>query len=122
MSASIFNNSSISISVSDEESDELSRIRERVRRKRKKQQVHRVKHEFSQRVLRFLLKYWMVLIFLPAAGLLVFEASRIGKRPSLDVELEHDEKKTTDWKINQTVSESKKKIQENLDRLDPPRK
>ncbi|XP_057989069.1 probable hexosyltransferase MUCI70 isoform X2 [Hevea brasiliensis] len=121
MSSSMFNNNSISISVSDEESSELGRMQERVRIKRKKQQVHRVRNEFSRRVVRFLLKYWMVLVFLPAAGLLVFEASRIGKKPSLDVELEHDVKKTPDLKINQTVDESKKKMEENLDRLDPPR-
>ncbi|KAF2324489.1 hypothetical protein GH714_014784 [Hevea brasiliensis] len=78
MSSSMFNNNSISISVSDEESSELGRMQERVRIKRKKQQVHRVRNEFSRRVVRFLLKYWMVLVFLPAAGLLMFEASRIG--------------------------------------------
>ncbi|KAF2309951.1 hypothetical protein GH714_005759 [Hevea brasiliensis] len=121
MSSSMFNNHSISISVSDEESDELGRMRVRVRRKRKKQYGHRVKNELSQLVLRFLLKYWMVFIFLPAAGLLVFEASRIGKEPSLDVELERDVKKTPDLKLNQTVGELKKKMEDNLDRLDPPR-
>ncbi|KAF2310758.1 hypothetical protein GH714_016926 [Hevea brasiliensis] len=117
MSSSTFSNNSIAITVSDEESDELSRMRARVRRKSKKQRGHRVKNKLSQRVPRFLLKYWMVLIFLPAAGLLVFEASSIGKKPSLDLGLERDGSYTSDLKVNQTIGESNK----NLDRLDPPR-
>ncbi|KAJ9140886.1 hypothetical protein P3X46_031478 [Hevea brasiliensis] len=117
MSSSTFSNNSIAITVSDEESDELSRMRARVRRKSKKQRGLRVKNKLSQRVPRFLLKYWMVLIFLPAAGLLVFEASSIGKKPSLDLGLERDGSYTSDLKVNQTIGESNK----NLDRLDPPR-
>ncbi|KDP38449.1 hypothetical protein JCGZ_04374 [Jatropha curcas] len=118
MSSSTFNNS-ISITVSDEESDELGRMRVRVRRKRKKHQGHRIKNDLGQRVLRILLKYWMVLIFLPAAGLLVFEASRIGKKPSLYSNSVHHGTTIPDLKINQGTGESK--IKENLDRLDPPR-
>ncbi|XP_052193705.1 probable hexosyltransferase MUCI70 isoform X2 [Diospyros lotus] len=77
----MFNNS-ISISVSDEDSDELAgRMRPRVRRKRKKLGF-RGKNDFAKRFLRKLLRWWPVLLFLPAAGLLLFEASRIGRKPS----------------------------------------
>lgn len=77
----MFSNNSISISVSDEDPDELGRMRVRVRRKRKKP-GHPVKNELARTVVLLLLKYWMFLILLPAVGLLVFEASRIGRKPS----------------------------------------
>uniref|UniRef100_A0A5B7AQM4 TOD1/MUCI70 glycosyltransferase-like domain-containing protein n=1 Tax=Davidia involucrata TaxID=16924 RepID=A0A5B7AQM4_DAVIN len=81
MTSSMFNNS-ISISVSDEDSDELAgKRRVRVQRKRRKSGFHG-KNELVRRILRQLLKWWMVLLFLPAAGLLVFEALRIGRKPS----------------------------------------
>ncbi|XP_059455455.1 probable hexosyltransferase MUCI70 isoform X1 [Corylus avellana] len=101
----MFGNNSISISVSDSDSDELGRMRVRVRRKRKKP-GHRVKNELVRRVIRAILKYWTLLIFLPAAGLLVFEASRIGRKPSLVV--------------NSELGAAKKpKSEGNLNRLDP---
>ncbi|XP_038717592.1 uncharacterized protein LOC120010802 isoform X2 [Tripterygium wilfordii] len=103
----MFNNNSISISVSDEESDELGKMRVRVRRKRKKP-GYRDKNELTLRVCRLLVKYWMVLIFLPAAGLLLFEASRIGRRPSLVASPEHG-----------MVKKLEMKPQVNLNRLDP---
>ncbi|KAJ7958078.1 Protein of unknown function (DUF616) [Quillaja saponaria] len=85
----MFANNSISISVSDEDEDEdeLGRMRVRVRRKRKKP-GNRVNNEFACRLIRNLSKYWMFLVFLPAAGLLIFEASRIGKKPRLVVDSE----------------------------------
>ncbi|KAJ0087469.1 hypothetical protein Patl1_09076 [Pistacia atlantica] len=52
----MFNNSGISISISDEESDDLGRMRVRVRRKRKKNNL-RVKSEFTRRLLRFFLSH-----------------------------------------------------------------
>ncbi|KAF5747091.1 hypothetical protein HS088_TW06G01270 [Tripterygium wilfordii] len=103
----MFNNHSISISVSDDESDELVKMIVRVPRKRKKP-GYRDNNELTRRVFRLLVKYWMVLIFLPAAGLLVFEAWRIGRRPSLVVSSEHG-----------MIKESEIKSQENLNRLDP---
>ncbi|KAJ4831775.1 Exocyst complex component S3A, partial [Turnera subulata] len=118
-SNSNINNNNVLISVSEDDSDEQNRMRARVRRKRKKQHGHRAKGELPQRVVRFLLRYWMVMIFLAAAGLLVFEASRIGKRPSLD-------------RARQEIGELKKpssggdkkpgKVSlTNLNRIDPPR-
>jgi hypothetical protein len=92
-------------------------MRARVRRKRKKHH-HRFKNNFSQRIIRFVLKYWTLLIFLPAAGLLIFEASKIGRKPSLD-----------DAKVSEQVVEVRKpsfqvdlnnnKSGGNLNRLDP---
>ncbi|XP_044475317.1 probable hexosyltransferase MUCI70 isoform X2 [Mangifera indica] len=80
----MFNKSNVSISISDEESDELARMRVRVRRKRKKNQL-RVKSAFTLLLLRFFLRYWTLLIFVLAAGLLLFEATRIGRKPGLVV-------------------------------------
>ncbi|EEF52545.1 probable hexosyltransferase MUCI70 [Ricinus communis] len=117
MSSSMFNNNSISISVSDDDSDELGRMRVRVRRKRKKQHNRLIKNkELAHRLLRFLLKYWMLLILFVAVGLLLFEASRITKTPRLDVKSEHDAKRTPHLKGDLKAVEPK-----NLDRLDPPR-
>ncbi|CAL5359516.1 unnamed protein product [Camellia sinensis] len=73
-------NKSISISVSDEESDDLAG-KIRVRRKRKKS-VFRGKNELAQRLVRKLMRWWPVLLFLLPAGLLILEASRIGRKPS----------------------------------------
>lgn len=118
----MFNNNSISISVSDDESDELSRMRVRVRRKRKKL-GHRFKNEFVRRVVRNLVKYWALLIFLPAIGLLLYEAWSIGWKSSSAVNPEA----TTSQKntlvdpelstVNNTTLE--KKSDGNLNRLDP---
>ncbi|KAF7829711.1 Uracil-DNA glycosylase [Senna tora] len=74
-------NNSVSISVSEDELDEHGRMRVRVRRKRKKP-FHRGKDELAGRLLRKLRKYWMIMIIFGAAVLLVFEASRIGRKPS----------------------------------------
>ncbi|POO03194.1 hypothetical protein TorRG33x02_012550 [Trema orientale] len=77
----MFNNNSISISVSDDDSDELGRVRARVRKKRKKAGLRNYDNGFSRWLLRKLVKYWMFLIFLPAAGLLLFEASSFVVKP-----------------------------------------
>ena len=77
-------NSNISISISDDDSDDLAgKMRVRGRRKRKKWGF-RGRNELAQRFIRKLLRWWPFLLFLPAAGLLVFEASRIGRKPSPD--------------------------------------
>uniref|UniRef100_M4FJ79 Uncharacterized protein n=1 Tax=Brassica campestris TaxID=3711 RepID=M4FJ79_BRACM len=68
-------NNSVSISVSDEESNE-NRIRARTRRKRKKP-GHRTTFELPRYFLRIFLRYWIVLVFLLAVGLLLFESTRI---------------------------------------------
>ncbi|CAN6561791.1 unnamed protein product [Malus baccata var. baccata] len=99
----MFNNNSISISVSDDEADELGRMRVRVRRKRKKL-GQRLKH----RIARKLVRYWALLIFIPALGLFLFEASRIGKKPSL-VESERNTVKNPSLEKNPNA---------NLNRLD----
>ncbi|XP_007017434.2 PREDICTED: uncharacterized protein LOC18591320 [Theobroma cacao] len=124
MSSSIFNTNSISISVSDDESDELGRMRVRVRRKRKKHGHHRARTEFTQRLIRLFVKYWTLLIFLPAAVLLIFEATRIGRKPGLVVNSEINEVKKPNLLGNLELSKLKelsqeKKIDSNLNRLDP---
>lgn len=76
------NNNNVSISVVDDESNELGRMRARARRKRKKL-LHRGENGFAMRLLRKLLKHWTLLIVLPVVGFLVFEASMLGRKPSL---------------------------------------
>ncbi|KAI4388408.1 hypothetical protein MLD38_000736 [Melastoma candidum] len=72
----------ISITVSDDDHDDPGRIRARVRRKKKKPGVRFGGAELTQRLLRLLVRYWAVLIFVSAAGLLLFEATRIGRKPT----------------------------------------
>lgn len=116
MSSSLFNNSNISISISDDDSDELGRMRVRVRRKRKKSH-HRVNNELTRRVLRFFMKYWMVLILVFAIGLLVFEATRIGRKPSLVVKTEQGEAMSQLKEFKEPIRD--KKSDSTLNRLDP---
>ncbi|XP_019087169.1 PREDICTED: uncharacterized protein LOC104725215 [Camelina sativa] len=104
----MFNNS-VSISVSDEES--LNRIRARTRRKRKKLS-HRTSYELPRYVLRLFVRYWVVLVFLLAVGLLGFESTRIGVKSS---ELKHP----PDSSGKESPS---KKNEGNLNRLDPTTK
>lgn len=103
------NSSSVSIPVSDNELDDMERMRVRVRRKRKKQ-GNRVNNELAPRVFRMMLKYWLVVFFLLAAGLLLFEATKIGQNSRLETksELETDKESGLD-----------KKPDGNLNRLDP---
>ncbi|XP_074279281.1 putative hexosyltransferase MUCI70 [Silene latifolia] len=74
-------NPSVSMPISDDDSDEYSgRIRRpRARRKRNK---FRSKTELTRRLVRQLAKWWPLIVFLLAMALLVFEASRLGRRPS----------------------------------------
>ncbi|KAG4953482.1 hypothetical protein AAZX31_14G075700 [Glycine max] len=95
------NNNSVSISVSDDEPDELGRMRIRARRKRKKLGNRRL-------VRKLLLKYWMLLIIVPALALLVFEATRIARSPSSNTETR-----------NNKADRSRKEPPANLNRLDP---
>ncbi|XP_062090523.1 probable hexosyltransferase MUCI70 [Humulus lupulus] len=111
----MFNNNSIAISVSDDESDELGRARARLRKKRKKLGLRNNSNGLSRWLIRKLLKNWMFLIFLPAAGLLLFEASSFvlsphaGKSPNgSGSELSSIKKPSQE-----------KKSEGNLNRLDP---
>ncbi|TQE12999.1 hypothetical protein C1H46_001374 [Malus baccata] len=115
----MFSNNSISISVSDDEADELGRMRVRVRRKRKKL-GHRLKNEFLHRVARKLVRYWALLIFLPALGLLLYEVSRIGRKPSLVAKSELSAPEKPSLVGAETVKNSslEKKSDGNLNRLD----
>lgn len=116
----MFNNNSVSISVSDDEPDELGRNRGRVRRKRKKH-GYRVNDELASRVFRFLVKYWTLLIFLPAAGLLLFEISRLGSKSSMVVNTELRERPVSldsDLSVKKKTS-LEKVLKGNLNRLDP---
>ncbi|XP_058220924.1 probable hexosyltransferase MUCI70 [Rhododendron vialii] len=106
----MFNNNSIPISLSDDDSDDVAgKTKPRVRRKRKKP---RGKNELAQRFLRELLRWWPVLLFLPFAVLLVFEASRIGRRPILPVDSERNSHRKTGPALES-------KSEGNLNRLDP---
>ncbi|KAJ1393211.1 hypothetical protein SESBI_35175 [Sesbania bispinosa] len=102
------NNHSVSISVSDDESDELGRMRVRARRKRKKLGHRRL-------LRKLLLKYWILLVIIPAAALLLFEASRIGRKPSLKVNSEIGTRSQVRGS-NPTLG---KEPHGNLNRLDP---
>ncbi|GAB2219041.1 hypothetical protein Droror1_Dr00006668 [Drosera rotundifolia] len=74
-------NNSVSISIADEVSvtDDIApdRIRSRPRKKRRKPSL-RPADELLRRILRGVRRWWPLLIFVPALGLFVFEASRIG--------------------------------------------
>lgn len=119
--ASMFNSNikdtGVLISVPDDDLGEQNRMLDRVRRKRKTQQGHRINNDLPRRVTRLLLRYWMLLIFLPAAALLVFEASRIAKGPSLDA-------KQRPRELEKLSSDGAKKTGKislsNLNRIDPP--
>jgi len=103
-------NNSVSISLSDEESDELGRMRIRARRKRKKLG--------NRRLLRkLLLRYWMLLVIVPAAGLLIFEATRIGR--SLNSLNTNSHTETHTDRANGSSTTPRKEPPANLNRLDP---
>lgn len=108
-------NNSVSISVSDDESNDLNRIRTRTRRKRKKP-GHRTSFELPRYILRLFLRYWIVLVFLLAVGLLVFESTRIGTKPANS---EPSELKNPDLSGKESPN---KKNEGNLNRLDPTTK
>lgn len=111
----MFSNNSISISVSDDDSDELGRVRARVRKKRKKPGFRNNGNGLSRWLLRKLVKYWMVLIFLPAAGLLLFEASSFVMRPEVGKTPSHSDSQLSPIK----KPSQEKKSDGNLNRLDP---
>ncbi|XP_044510064.1 probable hexosyltransferase MUCI70 [Mangifera indica] len=106
----MFNNGNISISISDEDSDDLGRMRVRGRRKRKKNNL-RAKSEFSRRLFRFFLRYRTLLIFVFVAGLLLFEATRIGRKPGLVVNSKDSH-----------VEVKKSSSGEHLTRIEPPKR
>ena len=99
----------VSITVSDEEEcDELGRKRARVRRKRKKPS-YRAKSELAQRVIRWLVKYWLFLVYVPATVLLLYEASRVGRKTSPEIASKHSSER----------ARVEKRPLMNLNRLDP---
>lgn len=113
---------SVSIPVSDNEFDEVERMRVRARRKRKKL-GSRVKNELARRVFRMMLRYWLVVFFLIAAGLLIFEATRIGRKSRMEAKSELGD--TTRPTLGDSVLGTDKKSgldnkpDGNLNRLDP---
>ncbi|CAH2070401.1 unnamed protein product [Thlaspi arvense] len=106
------NNNSVSISVSDDEPNDLNRIRTRNRRKRKKP-GHRDSFELPRYILRLFLRYWIVLVFLLAVGLLLFESTSIGTK-SANPELKNP--------VSSGKESPSKKNEGNLNRLDPTTK
>ncbi|KAK9010622.1 hypothetical protein V6N11_043502 [Hibiscus sabdariffa] len=124
MASSSFSNNSISILVSDDESDEHGRKRVRPRRKRKKHGHHRARSELNQLLIRLFVRYWMLLIFLPAAVLIIFEVTSVGRKPGLVVNSEVNEVKKPNLMGNSELTKLKeatqrKKTDSNLNRLDP---
>ncbi|XP_024027771.1 uncharacterized protein LOC21404106 [Morus notabilis] len=117
----MFHNNSVSISISDDDSDELGgRARPRVRKKRKKPGHRNNGSELVRWIVRKLVRYWMLMIFLPAACLLLFEAS-IGRKST---PLEKPELGKTPTVTHSELSSTKnpsleKKPEGNLNRLDP---
>lgn len=111
-------NNSVSISVSDDDPDELGRMRVRVRRKRKKHGDQRGRTECTQVLIRWFVKYWILLVFLPAAALLIFEATRIGRKSGLAVNSGVNEVKKP-GSLGNKEPISKVKELSNLNRLDP---
>lgn len=75
---------SISISVSDDESDEIAgRMRVRVRKKRKRLGF-RARSDAVRRIVRMIVRYWPLLIFMPAILILLFfELPSIGSKPEV---------------------------------------
>ncbi|WJX15820.1 hypothetical protein P8452_05921 [Trifolium repens] len=98
------------ISLSDDETDELGRMRVRARRKRKKLGNKRF-------IKKLLVKYWMLLIILPAAFLLFYEATRIGLRPNSSSNIVRNQNHPHDLPSSDLVKELNTKT--NLNRLDP---
>ncbi|CAN1273635.1 Probable hexosyltransferase MUCI70 [Linum perenne] len=121
----MYGSNSVSIPVSDDESDELSRKRARVRRKRKKPLFYRVKHDFPKRFFRFLVRYWALLIFIPAVVLLCYETSKIGKEPPADAVDDDDldlfaaQGTEVDPELDPVFKKSAKPSHPNLNRMDP---
>ncbi|KAL0710422.1 hypothetical protein Bca4012_017400 [Brassica carinata] len=112
----MFSNS-VSITMSDDdESNETNRFRSttRTRRKRKKPGHRTTTSELPRYFLRLMLRYWIVLVFLLALGLLLFESTRIGtKSPNS----EHSQ-----LKQKSSDSSENKRNEGNLNRLDPTTK
>lgn len=117
----MFNNNGVAISISDDEADELGRMRARARRKRKKHTGPRVRAEWTRRVKRLLVKYWFFLVLVPAAGLLLFEASRIGRGTSPADNRGSDVESVRMRSDSQTSRKPnlEKRSEGNLNRLDP---
>lgn len=107
-------NSNVSISISDDSSDELAgKLKPRVRRKRRKLGL-RGKTQFSREVIiNRIVKLWPLLVFIPFAALLVFEAYRLGGKPN------PLGKPSESVPRNKPVQHIDKKPPENLNRLDP---
>ncbi|CAN0922128.1 Probable hexosyltransferase MUCI70 [Linum grandiflorum] len=104
---------SVLIPVSDDESDELTRKRPRVRRKRKKPLFHRVKRDLPKRFVRFLVKYWALLIFVPAVVLFCYEAFKLGNDPPTVTGTE------VDPELDPIFKKPVKAAHPNLNRMDP---
>ncbi|KAK3038168.1 hypothetical protein RJ639_029622 [Escallonia herrerae] len=106
MSSSYFDNNSVSIPISEDDDAVAGRTRPRVRRKRKKPGF-RGNEVFTWPFFRLLKRWWPVFLFLPAAGLLILEASRIDRKPVPVVKTEPVPLNTEEKSVG------------NLNRLDP---
>ncbi|KAM0951547.1 hypothetical protein DsansV1_C03g0026741 [Dioscorea sansibarensis] len=82
-SSGMLNGVSISVSDSDPE-DPPGRMRVRIRRKRRNPHLP-FKDGLLRRGLRRAVRWWPVLLFIPAISLLVFEASRLFGKPAVEL-------------------------------------
>ncbi|KAJ4966030.1 hypothetical protein NE237_017879 [Protea cynaroides] len=113
---------SVSISVPDDDSDELAgKMRVRVRRKPKKFRF-RGRDDFLRRMFRKLLKWWMLLLFLPAIGLLIFGGLKNAGKPNEESKSEIDARKILEGNLNRLDPETRvvKGIRERCLKLLPP--
>ncbi|CAI8606396.1 unnamed protein product [Vicia faba] len=99
------------VTISDDETDELGRMRVRARRKRKKLGNRRL-------IRKLLVKYWMLLVIIPAAFLLFYEATRIGLRPSASKNIATASGNQDDDRSSPTLVQGMH-VKSNLNRLDP---
>lgn len=110
--AATMSNNGVAISLSDDDpEDPLNRMRPRVRRKRKKP-GSRSRPDLTRRIVVKLLKWWPALLLLPAAGLLIYEAIKIGGG---EIRSPPPVRKSD----NVAAQSSKAKPQGNLNKLDP---
>lgn len=82
-SSGMLNTVSISVSDSDPE-DPPGRMRVRIRRKRRNPHLP-FKDGLLRRALRRAVRWWPLLLFIPAISLLVFEASRLFGKPAVEL-------------------------------------
>ncbi|KAK9164059.1 hypothetical protein Syun_004961 [Stephania yunnanensis] len=99
----------ISISVSDDHSDEIAgNMKVRIRKKRRKLGFHK-NNGFCSIIFRKIMRWWTLLIFVPAIGLLILEGSRLTTKTPDEI----------NGSIDSRVQVAENKPVGNLNRVDP---